>query len=176
MSETSEKFNLFDNTSTLDNFGDEIDISQTKLANKATELQQLITHLEYRLHGYMWRDNGEKFYYVGTALAGADLIQKLMLLMQPFSREIILISKKDVHTWSKQVMRTRINVASLLTRELDSDIKTIREIWRSISNLFFNIGDIICSGNSRSFLEGYLNIHDKLGGPDNNNSGGGDNV
>ena len=107
----------------------------------------------------MWKGNGEKLYYTGESLAGETTIQKIMLVLHPFSREVLLISNKNDYTWAKQMLRTRLEVAGILTRETDSNPKNNKEIWRSITNMLFNIGDIICGNNSQNFLKGYFGFN-----------------
>lgn len=157
---------LFNDTVKLsDKFDDEIDVGENKLATKSMQIQQLISHFEYRLLGYMWKSNGEKYYFTGNPLMGDESIQKTMLLLHPFSREVLLISNKQDFMWQKQLLRTRLEMAALLTKAVDVHINDSKEIWRSFSNLLFNIGDIIVNKNSQEFLKGFF----KFEQPNNNN-------
>ena len=159
---------VFDNyepesKSESDSFNDEdnenkISIKQEKLINKSFEIQSLISSFEYRLLGYDWSNNGDKFVYTGRVLVGDDTAQKIMLLLHPFSKEIIMIGNKKNFTWQKQLLRTRVRLASILTNAYDADLKNYREIWRTFSNLMINIGDIILEKNSKSMLESYFGI------------------
>ena len=137
----------FDDNNIVNTYEDTIDVSENKLANKSLEIQQLISHFEYRLLGYMWKSNAEKYYYTGKTLMGDESLQKVMLLLHPFSREVLLISNKKDMGWQKQLLRTRLELINLLTKAIDVDVKDLREIWRSYSNLLFNIGDIIINKN-----------------------------
>lgn len=147
-----------DETSFIDNYDDEIDVSENKLETKVMQMQQLISHFEYRLLGYMWKSNAEKYYYTGKPLMGDDSIQKVMLLLHPFSREILLISNKKEYTWQKQLLRTRLELINLITKAVDVDIADSKEIWRSFTNLLFNIGDIIVNNNSKDFVAEFFNF------------------
>lgn len=148
----------FEDPNLLNNYEDTIDVSQNKLVNKSLEIQQLISHFEYRLLGYMWKSNAEKYYYTGKTLMGDESLQKVMLLLHPFSREVLLISNKKDMGWQKQLLRTRLELVNLLTKAIDVDVKDLREIWRSYSNLLFNIGDIIINKNSQDFLSKVFGI------------------
>ena len=154
MEEKSE----FDNINVINNYDDEIDVSETKLENKSMQIQQLISHFEYRLLGFMWKSNAEKYYYTGKTLMGDESVQKVMLLLHPFSREVLLISNKSDFNWHKQLLRTRLEMVNLLTKAIDVDVKDMKEIWRSYTNLLFNIGDIILNKNSQEFLKSYFNM------------------
>ena len=55
----------FDSVDLLKNYEEEIDVSESKMANKSMQIQQLISHFEYRLLGYVWTSNAEKYKYTG---------------------------------------------------------------------------------------------------------------
>lgn len=145
----------FDDESYIDLNQDvnELDISESKIENKTLRMQELITQFEYRLKGYMWKSNGEKYYYTGDALLGEKTIQEVMLLLYPFSREINMISNKTSHGWEVQKLRTRITLAKILFYAHDSNAQKFDIVWRSFSNLLTNIGDIIVGKNSQGYLK-----------------------
>lgn len=136
----------------------EIDVSNTKLENKTFGIQSIISDFEYRLRGFNWKANGDKYVYCGNPLAGKKTIQKIILLLDPFSKAVNMISNKKNYTWQKQLLRTRLALASILTNAYDSDLKNYKEIWRTFSNLMFNIGDVILEKNSQKMLSGFFGI------------------
>lgn len=158
-----------DNNSNFDDSFDfeaenEIDVSNNKLENKTFGIQTMISDFEYRLRGFNWKSNGEKYVYCGNPLAGKKTIQKIILLLDPFSKTVNMIGNKKNYTWQKQLLRTRLALASILTNAYDSDLKNYKEIWRTFSNLMFNIGDIILDKNSQNILKGFLGVGDDYKG------------
>jgi len=137
---------------------DEIDISQNKLENKTFEIQKIISEFEYRLHGYMWKENGNKLSYDGNALAGEVVIQKIILLLHSFSKEIIMISNKKSETWAKQQFLTGITIVEILTKEQESIASNYKAIVISCFNTLKNIGDVICNDNSKDVLKSFFGI------------------
>lgn len=157
------KDNLFDDNIDIDKdyFIDderEIDVSNNRLESKTFAIQNMISDFEYRLRGFNWKANGEKYIYKGNPLAGSKTIQKIILLLDPFSKAVNMIGNKKNFNWQKQLLRTRIALASILTTAYDSDVKNFKEIWRTFSNLMFNIGDIILEKNSQNIIKGYFGI------------------
>lgn len=147
----------------IDKFEDEIDVSESKTSNRVTQLQQLISHFEYRLMGFKWKSNGEHYYYAGEPLAGEDTIQQIIGILHPFSREIIMISSKKDYEWQLQMLKDRLEIAAILTKAADTKSSNLKLIWRMYSDMIFNIGHIIGGDNSLNFLKGYFGI-------ENNNS------
>ena len=152
---------LLDTPNSISQYDDDIDVEETKLANKSLQIKELISQFELRLYGYMWKGNADKYYYTGKSMMGDDSIQKIMLLLHPFSREVILISNKKDYTWAKQLLRTRLQMINLTTKAIDVEAKNLYEIFRSFSNLLFNIGDVIVGKNSQDFLKGFFHITDE---------------
>lgn len=156
----TKKRSEFDFDSDLDLFGsrnnykydDSIDVSQNKLKDKTTEIQKMISEYEYRLRGYLWESNGSNMFYQGNVLAGDSVIQKIILLLHSFSKEIIMISNKSKHSWAKQLYRTSYQLISILTREIESPAESYKVIFYSFYNTMQNIGDIIMNNNSKDFL------------------------
>lgn len=136
----------------INQYEDEIDVSESKLENKTLRMQEMITQFEMRLLGFMWKSNGEKYYYTGDTLLGDKSIQDVMFLLHPFSREINMISNKTDFNWQKQKLMTRLSLIQILVPAVDGNVKKFRIIWRSFSNLLSNIGDIIVGKNSQNFL------------------------
>lgn len=156
-----ENDNNFDNNKfLLDDYEREIDVGNTKLENKTFGIQSMISDFEYRLRGFNWKANGDKYVYSGNPLAGKKTIQKIILLLDPFSKTVNMIGNKKNYLWQKQLLRTRIALASILTNAYDSDIKNFKEIWRTFTNLMFNIGDVILEKNSQKILKGFFGIGD----------------
>ena len=133
-------------------YDDMIDVSQNKLKDKTTEIQKIVSEYEYRLRGYVWDSNGTNMFYQGNVLAGDIVIQKIILLLHSFSKEIILISNKNKFTWAKQLYRTSYQLISILTREIESVAENYKVIFYSFYNVMINIGDIIGNNNSKEFL------------------------
>jgi hypothetical protein len=146
-----DKFDLFGSRNNY-RYEDSIDVSQNKLRDKATEIQKMISEYEYRLRGYVWESNGQNMYYQGNVLAGEMVIQKIILLLHSFSKEIILISNKSKETWAKQLYRTSYQLISILTRDIESTAESYKVIFYSFYNVMQNIGDIIGGNNSKDFL------------------------
>lgn len=145
-----------------DDYENEIDVSNAKLENKTFGLQSMISDFEYRIRGFNWKSNGDKYFYGGNPLAGKKTIQKIMLLLDPFSKSVNMIGNKKNYTWQKQLLRTRLALASILTNAYDSDLKNFKEIWRTFSNLMFNLGDVILEKNSQEMLKSYFGIGDEF--------------
>lgn len=140
----------------------EIDVSNNKLESKTFAIQSIISDFEYRLRGFNWKANGDKYIYSGNPLAGKITIQRIILLLDPFSKSVNMIGNKKNYTWQKQLLRTRIALASILTNAYDSDISNYKEIWRTFTNLMFNIGDVILEKNSQNILKSYFGIGDEF--------------
>ncbi len=155
----------FDTSQDFEN-ENEIDVSNAKLENKTFGIQTMISDFEYRLRGFNWKANGEKYVYCGNPLAGKKTIQTIILLLDPFSKAVNMIGNKKNYNWQKQLLRTRLALASILTNAYDSDLKNYKEIWRTFSNLMFNIGDVILEKNSQNILKGYFGIGEEFK-PDN---------
>ena len=149
------------NNDLIDDDEREIDVASSKLSSKVFSIQSIISHFEYRLRGFIWKANGDKYVYCGNPLAGKKTIQNIILLLDPFSKTVNMIGDKKDYTWQKQLLRTRLELASILTNAYDSDLKNFKVIWRTFSNLMFNLGDVILGKNSRSMLEGIFGIGEK---------------
>jgi len=135
-----------------------IDISDVKLENKAFALQPLINQFEYRLRGYNITSNGDKLEFTGNVLMGVDSISRVLSLLQPFSREIMLISDKKELKWAFQNFRTRGDLNKILFKNFDVPVSNINIIWRNFSNLMDNMCDIIINKNSQKMVDSYLGL------------------
>jgi len=149
---------LISGSKITDRFEDDIDVSESKTSNRITQLQQLISHFEYRLMGYKWKSNGEHFYFSGEPLAGESTIQQIIGLLHPYSREIIMISNKPDDEWQSQLLKDRLAFSDIVTKAPDVPANNLKVIWRMFSDIMFNIGHIIGGENSKKFLEGYFGI------------------
>jgi len=135
-----------------------IDISDVKLENKAFALQPLINQFEYRLRGYNITSNGDKLEFTGNVLMGVDSISRVLSLLQPFSREILLISDKKELKWAFQNFRTRGDLNKILFKNFDVPVSNISIIWRNFTNLMDNMCDIIINKNSQKMIDSYLGL------------------
>jgi len=138
---------------------DSVDLNSNKLENKAFEIQKMISEFEYRLHGYMWMSNGEKMGYEGNALCGEKVIQEIILLLHPFSKEILMISSKSKESWAKQQYLTCTQMNRILFNshgEIPS--KNYMAVALSFFNLMKNIGDIINASNSKNMLRDFFGM------------------
>lgn len=160
--------NLFDDYDDGENYnaGDSvsnsnrIDVAENKYENKVFQLQQMITHFEYRLKGYSLTANGDNYYYTGDALIGRKTIIDIMMLLHPFSREINMISNKQSFSWEMQKLRTRLSFIRLVTKSPEADMQKAEIIWRSFSNILTNIGDIIVGKNSQGMINNLFGMGD----------------
>ena len=137
---------------------DNIDVSDNKLENKTFNLQPMINQFEYRIRGYSLKNNGEQLEFKGNVLMGVDSINGTATLLQPFSREINMISNKKELKWAFQNYKTRGDFNRALLKNYDIPARSIPILWRSFSNLFDNIGDIIVNKNSSQILSDFLGI------------------
>ncbi len=148
------------------NLADEIDLNSTKLENKTFEIQKLISEFEYRLHGYMWKNNGEKMGYEGNALCGEKVIQGLILLLHAFSKEIILISSKNKESWAKQQWITCTQMNRLLFNSYgEVPSKNYMVISMTFFSIMKNIGDIINASNSKNMLRDFFGMNKEENNP-----------
>ena len=154
----SDLFDDYTKDTALNKYPDEVDISMNKLLNKTVQLHSMITQFEMRLNGYMTSGNGDKMIYTGKPVVGIETTQRIMLLLQPFSQDSNLISKKDDFIWDVQMARTRYDLVILLTKNNDFEAVDTVEVWRSFTNLLVNIGDIIKGKNSMGLVEKYLGL------------------
>lgn len=156
-----DKYDLFGSRNNY-KYDDSIDVSQIKLKDKTTEIQKMVSEYEYRLRGYVWESNGQNMYYQGNVLAGEVVIQKIMMLLHSFSKEIILISDKSSKNWAKQLYRTSYQLISILTRDIESTADNYKVIFYSFYNVMQNIGDIIGKNNSKDFLSKMFGFEQNL--------------
>lgn len=151
-------FDDYANDSFMNRYEDEVDISISKFVDKSLQIKNMIIQFELRLLGYMVKGNGEKMIYVGKPILGFHTIQKIMVLLEPFSQDSMMISDKNDLLWDIQLARTRYDLVVLLTKNNDFDAVDTLEVWRSFSNLLFNIGDIIKGKNSYDLVEKYFGL------------------
>lgn len=138
---------------------DSLDISDNKLENKTFQLQELINHLEYRIRGYSLKNNGTQFEFKGNVLLGVDSINEIATLLQPFSREVNMIGDKKAIKWAFQNFKTRGDFNRILLKNHDVPVSKIPTLWRTFSNLFDNIGDIIVNKNSQEVLNNFFGLN-----------------
>lgn len=137
---------------------DELDISDNKLENKTFQLQQIINHFEYRLRGYALKNNGGALEFKGNVLMGVDSTSESATLLQPFAREVNMIGDKKELKWAFQNFKTRGDFNRMLLKNYDIPAHKIPVLWRTFSNLFDNIGDIIVNKNSQAVLNNYFGL------------------
>lgn len=140
-------------------YDDEVNISINKFADKSIQIKNMVIQFELRLLGYMNKNNGEKMVYMGKPIIGNDTIQKVMLLLEPFSQDSNLITNKDDALWEVQLARTRYDLVILLTKNNDFEASNTPEVWRGFTNLMNNIGDIIKGKNSKGLIESMINLN-----------------
>jgi hypothetical protein len=73
-----------------------------ELRDKLTAMKSAIRGTELRLLGYEWDKSGNKFVFKGNALTGKDTASKFVGLLDAFSSEINLISKREFQKWVQQ--------------------------------------------------------------------------
>lgn len=139
----------------LDRYPDEVDVSQNRLESKTFEVQKLISEFEYRLLGYEWKSNGERMSFTGNPLAGNEVIQKVMIILHAFSKEIILIADVDKFSWARQKKRVADRINALLLKNLDSIADNYLEIFQSYFELLSNLGFILMNNNSKNILRDF---------------------
>ncbi len=137
---------------------DNIDVSDSKLENKTFNLQPMINQFEYRIRGYSLKNNGETLEFKGNVLMGVESISGAATLLQPFSREINMISNKKELKWAFQNYKTRGDFNRALLKNYDIPARNIPILWRTFSNLFDNVGDIIVNKNSAEQLNDFFGM------------------
>ncbi len=141
----------------LERFPDDLDTSQNRLESKTFEIQKLISEFEFRLLGYEWKSSGDSMSFTGNPLQGNEVIQKIMVMLHSFSKEIILIANIDKFSWARQKRRLSKKVNALLYKGLESPADNYQEVFQAFFELLTNIGYIIVSNNSQNFLKSYWN-------------------
>lgn len=149
---------LLSGSTVTDKMEDEIDISETKSNTRFMQLQQVMVQLEYRLSGGMWKSNGEKMHFVGSCLAGEDAIQKIILIVASYSREIMLMMDINRYDWAEQMFKTMSEVVSVLTKTKDSSMEHASEIFRAVYDTMKNIGNLVCNSNFQDMMKPQFGI------------------
>lgn len=139
----------------IERFPDDIDTSQNRLESKTFEIQKLISEFEFRLLGFEWKSSGDSMSYTGNPLEGNEVIQKIMILLHSFSKEIILIANIDRFYWARQKRRMLKKVNALLYKSLESPADNNQEVFQATFEVLTNIGYIVVSNNSQNFLKEY---------------------
>jgi hypothetical protein len=142
-------------------YPDEINLdSYSKLTDKITAMRWITRSVELRLLGYEWDKSGNKFVYKGTALTGKDTASKFVGLLDPFTAEINLFSKKEFQKWVQQRYEIATTFNEWVLNAPDVPAGNQKIVLKIFRNTLQNIADV--SLHSKPALEKLFGNQDPM--------------
>lgn len=117
---------------------------ETDYRIKVTSVKDHVRNFELRLSGNCWVSNGNKWVSNTYMLAGKDIINALVGLLQPFCEQSNLLTIKQHKMFSKQKHDINSMANKILRRErLYVPVNNYELILEIFKTTLQNIGDII---------------------------------
>ena len=133
---------LLSDFSYMRDFPDEISLDSYKdIRDKVTAMRWITRSVELRLLGYEWDKSGSKFVYKGNALTGKETASKFVGLLDPFTAELNLISKKDFQKWVQQRYELATTFNEWVLNSSDVPAQNQKIVLKIFRNTLQNLAD-----------------------------------
>lgn len=136
----------------------ETNIGLNSYKEKSTSIKIMVRSLELRLGGQTWGKDSNSFKYIGRPLCSTDIINKAVVLLQPFAEESNLITIKDFETWSRQKWEINSSFNETLLTNAGCQSSNYKVILKSFKTTLQNIGDIILG--SKNLMKSILSTNE----------------
>lgn len=113
------------------------------LQEKVTQISQFAMDFRMLLEGKTYKEEKGGYMQTGPALSSKDSINKLVGIVQNYSQNANLISKKDDEKFSIQLYDAWTKAQNVLLRDRATPEKNHRVILKIFKDCLVNIGDII---------------------------------
>lgn len=174
MNENSKK-DLNEALDFLDLSQDELDkkmfISHTvdkNIMQKVTQINQFVIDFRMNLEGKTYKEEKGGYIQTGPAQCSKDSINKLVGIIQNYSQNCNLISKKDEEKFNIQLYDAWCKQQNVLLRDRGTPERNHRVISKLFKDCLVNIGDIITNTaqNMQKIFDKFReneNVEDPLG-------------